>query len=133
MERRNFLKGIFGAAVVAAMPKAVVDQIEDLSEPPPVSTKEWKDIEKTFTHGTVDLGPIPVTSENILFIYDKERLIGYSCDFSAEAHMDKTDFNTLEGYLIYSYTPPQYVITANSVHWMLILKTCPLHNKLLIV
>jgi hypothetical protein len=33
MDRKGFLKRVFGAAVVAAMPKVVVNQIESLPAP----------------------------------------------------------------------------------------------------
>lgn len=77
MERRDFLKGIFGASVVAAMPKVVVDQIEQL--PTNVispSNKKTKDIDS-------------YTGSNVLFIYNKDTLIGVSTHFSIIIRNDK--------------------------------------------
>jgi len=73
MERRNFLKGMFGAAVVAAMPIAVVNRIESQNVEP---------------HSSTDTTPINTiwcdASDNILLIYDEKRLIGFSNLFTLD-------------------------------------------------
>ena len=73
MKRRSFLKGIFGAAVVATMPKSVVDQIEKLPEPPPIN-------KQTTTGGVIKHLHLPCI-ENCLYIYDNNNLIGQSAVF----------------------------------------------------
>ena len=81
MDRKGFLKRVFGAAVVAAMPKVVVNQIESL--PAPVEEKE-----PIFLDKVTEKPIIPNISERILFIYDKEKLIGYSAQFDLSSKMD---------------------------------------------
>ena len=76
MERRDFLKGIFGAAVVAAMPIAVINRIEQ-SEVQYISDR----VHKADELGTM-IKPIDevlfANADNILFVYDEEKLIGFS-------------------------------------------------------
>lgn len=83
MDRKGFLKRVFGAAVVAAMPKVVVDQIESLPEPISVPPPEKDVIE--YAKEQVDLALSE--SERVLFIYDtqNDKLVAYSYDFNIEA------------------------------------------------
>lgn len=100
MERRNFLKGIFGAAVVAAMPKAVVDQIEQLpTNAISPSNKKTKDIDS-------------YTGSNVLFIYNKDTLIGVSTHFSIIIRNDRVSipFEILQA-------PKSTRIEASNIYW----------------
>jgi hypothetical protein len=63
MERRNFFKSIFGAAVVIAMPKIVVEQIE--KNPPPFPLEK-----------------------SVIYIYNEEELIGESLHFKVNINQD---------------------------------------------
>lgn len=83
MDRKGFLKRVFGAAVVAAMPKVVVEQIESLPEPISVPPPEKDVIE--YAKEQVDLALSE--SERVLFIYDtqNDKLVAYSYDFNIEA------------------------------------------------
>lgn len=70
MRRRDFFKGLFGAAVVAAIPTRVMEQIEKVPietntpSPDPISTKHHSP-----SHKKID---------NFLYLYDKEELVGAS-------------------------------------------------------
>jgi hypothetical protein len=76
MERRTFLKNILGAAIVATMPKIVVDQIEAI--PPetitPVEPVKTEDISDQFW----------TEFEKILYIYDNNKLVAASTVFYLE-------------------------------------------------
>jgi len=92
MKRRNFLKGIFGAAVVVAVPIAVVNRIEQ-SEIRHVSDR----LHVADKLGTI-IKPIDESifnSNDILFIYDEERLIGYSRLFALNFYQAPVDVSLL--------------------------------------
>jgi hypothetical protein len=88
MDRKGFLQRIFGAAIVAAMPKVVVEQIEKTS--PTVNgasvvvIQDGKIIppEDTVVHHQVG------TTDNVLFIFDENKLIGQSQHFSLNLKQD---------------------------------------------
>jgi hypothetical protein len=74
MRRRDFLKGIFGAAAIAAVPAIVLRQIDEL---PPS--------EKVDATGNIYTGPIN-PEDNILYIYDENQLVGESHIFNLNFH-----------------------------------------------
>ena len=79
MERRGFLKSIFGAAVVASMPVVVLSQIE--KTPPPPNNKL----------------PFPTnnhTKEGLLYIYKDIQLVGQSVLFNLTF---KQNYQEVEG------------------------------------
>lgn len=77
MERRKFLQNIFGAAVIAAIPKVVIDKIDSL--PPSVTNGAVNGADPVFTK---EIGG------NIIYIYNKETLIGYSNQFCISVNQD---------------------------------------------
>ena len=72
MRRRDFLKGIFGAAAVAAVPAVVLKQIDEL--PPP--------------EGVTNNLPEVNTEGSILYIYDDNQLVGSSSIFNLNFHQE---------------------------------------------
>jgi hypothetical protein len=74
MDRRGFLKNIFGAAVIAAMPKIVVEQIETLPEAP-ISPA---------INGVTPIFTKKVPVNGLFYIYDdkEEKLIATSTNFN---------------------------------------------------
>lgn len=75
MDRKQFLQNIFGAAVVAAMPKIVVAQINAIAPRDIIPLKKSE--------------PIPA---NGLYIYDKNQLIAASTLFTVNS--ERQSFNT---------------------------------------
>lgn len=79
MNRAGFLKRLFGAAVVAAMPPIVVRQIESLPEPAPPKKDVLEYVEE-------QIAPYrhlkPIAPDGLLYIYDyMDGLIGISRKF----------------------------------------------------
>lgn len=88
MERRKFLQNIFGAAVIAAMPRIVVDQIES------IAPRDIIPIEKN-----------KIIPNNGLYIYDKNQLIAASTLFTVNAKRQSFDTSSLDD-IGYHYTIP---------------------------
>lgn len=113
MNRAGFLKRLFGAAVVAAMPKIVVEQIEALPEPVPISP--------VVNGGTPVFTKLePIAPNGLLYIYDeKDGLIGMSRIFSLEF---KREFINLkdedEGWPSYFPGLRSWNISAEDIHWV---------------
>ena len=72
MDRKNFLKGMFGAAIVASMPKIVVDQIEKVEQIAP-NHNDLSDVQGGFSHSV---------KEQRMYLYDDNKLIASSDEFS---------------------------------------------------
>lgn len=108
-----FLKNIFGAAVVAAMPKIVVEQIE--AAPPetltpkidPVNGVEPVFIKKDFISG------------NFIYLYDKNVVIAGSSMFAFT--MDRPvihDFSIDDPMVAFThYAPMSWRIGVDKLHW----------------
>jgi hypothetical protein len=111
MDRRGFLKGVFGAAIVATIPKKVVEEIESLPLPTkeqgPIYTPKLLDIELP----DVSNAPDPP----LLYVYD-EKLLGYSTrfDFVSEHRL-----SILHADGVYWYPPQKqrYEIVAHEMKW----------------
>ena len=116
MKRRDFFKGVFGAAVVAAIPKSVMEQIEAT----PIPNVE-----------TVKAIELP-TSNQILYIYDEDTFLGWSTDFNLSAKRDfipipKTKrvkigkkyywIQDFDAYPEYKTGPLEWNIQASRLHW----------------
>lgn len=81
MERRGFLKSVFGAAIVASIPTVVFSQIENQAPPPPPNNKL----------------PFPTnnhTREGLLYIYNDTELVAQSTLFRFDY---KQDIQELQG------------------------------------
>jgi hypothetical protein len=115
MDRKDFLKSMFGAAVVATMPQVVVRQIENI----PLS-EEVKPQPEVIKPTPVKSISKPITSENVLFIYDNEKLIGYSTEFDVTTEVKTMNFyvDSLIGYYTQVPIPPKYTLSANHIHWV---------------
>lgn len=79
MERRNFLKGLFGVAIVTAIPKPVFEKMVETPLPEP--TKDVIEYVKE------QIGPYkhlkPIAPNGLLYLYDeKDNLLAVSMDFN---------------------------------------------------
>ena len=128
MKRRDFFKGIFGAAVVAAIPKSVMEQIEATPIP------EAKSIAKG---GVINLknpetAHFATFGKQILYIYDEDNFLGWSTDFNLSAKREaipipKTKrvkigkkyywIQDFEAYPDYKIGPFEWNIQACRLHW----------------
>ena len=84
MRRRDFLKGVFGAATIAAVPAVVLKQIDEL----PTSEGVTNNPPKVDATGMCYTGPIK-SEDSILYIYDDDQLVGSSSTFNLNFHMDR--------------------------------------------
>lgn len=87
MDRKGFLKRVFGAAVVAAMPKVVVDQIENLPPPESIPPPE-KDVleyaKEQIESSAPDHPNCRCALSPIMYLYNKNELIATSIMFNVE-------------------------------------------------
>jgi hypothetical protein len=81
MNRRDLLKGLFGTAVIAAVPTIVLKRIDELTPPPTPPIPPVDAVGKVYT------GPID-PEDNILYIYDDNQLVGGSHNFNLKFHQD---------------------------------------------
>jgi hypothetical protein len=111
MDRRNFFKGMFGAAIVASMPKIVVDQIEKV----PIE----------------EITPVPVLEkpkyvmyhlgEQCMYLYDNDKLIAGSTLFNLSFRREY--LNMMDSSYLDSYPPefrmgrPEWSVTAEQLRW----------------
>lgn len=112
MDRRKFLQNMFGAAVIAAMPKIVVDQIVSLPEPPPISPA---------INGAVPIFTQKCSIPNgLLYIWDdkKNTLIGASDRFSLEFKQDWIDIEMPSGFPLHYPGLRSWNISASNIQWI---------------
>lgn len=118
MDRKGFLKRVFGAAVVAAMPKVVVDQIENLPPPESIPPPE-KDV---LEYAKEQIAPYksnlkPIAPNGILYIYDEETaiLLASCLDFNLEFYQDWVD----SGIFANDYFPglKSWIIRSYNIRW----------------
>lgn len=114
MDRRGFLKNIFGAAVVAAIPKIVLKQIDDLPKHP--ITSPVNGIEPIF------IKEIPTHPNGLLYIWDDEKnaLIGASKNFSLNFRQGYVDVSIISDgcYAQYLPGPKSWDISASNIQWV---------------
>ena len=101
-----FLKNIFGAAVIAAMPKVIVDQIEYL--PPEIVPDRLHE----------DDEPGHTVYDQCLFIHDGEFLIGASTFFNLEMHRDFIHIGDNNGWPEYITGPFSWKVSADRFIWV---------------
>ena len=114
MNRGEFLKGIFGAAVVAAMPKSVVDQIEQIPELQP------KPIVLEKIPPNLNFKPVLDTLSKVLCLYSKEELIGFSTDFFLAMKQELIQDPPNEdcyGYATYTERSRSWKVQVNKMIW----------------
>jgi hypothetical protein len=114
MERRSFLKNIFGAAVVAAMPKIVVEQIE--KAPPETLTPKIDPVN--------GVEPVFVKQKdylkgNFIYLYDNDVVIAGSSMFAFA--MDRPiihNFSFDDPEIAFSYSAPMsWKIAVDKLLW----------------
>lgn len=110
MDRRGFLKGIFGAAVVAAMPPIVVDQIEALPEPTLISPVV-NEVKPIFTRLE------PIAPNGLLYIYNDTELIGISRRFNLNMRQQYIDVTDFKGWKQYLKGSLNWDISASDMNW----------------
>jgi hypothetical protein len=114
MDRRKFLQNMFGAAVITAMPKIVVDQIISLPEPIPISPA---------VNGVTPIltKRIIMPPNGLLYIWDDERniLIGASDRFSLDLKQDVINigFDDLQ-YPQFIRGQRSWNISASNIQWV---------------
>lgn len=107
MERRTFLKNIFGAAMIIAMPKIIVDQIENL--PPEIIPDRLHEGDE----------PGHTVYDQCLFIHDGEFLIGASTSFNLTMHRDPIFIGDDDkGYPEYIMGPFSWEVSADRFVWV---------------
>jgi len=108
MDRRCFFKGIFGAAIVASIPKIVVEQIEQtpIEELTPVPKEAFEQV-------------VSYVKGKCLYLYDNEKLIAGSTDFALELKRDilPVNINPIENYPEYAPGKLQWNIVAYQLRW----------------
>lgn len=122
MDRKGFLKRLFGAAVVAAMPKVVVDQIESLPEPipiPPVEKDVIECVKEQIGENTYKPEAVVLDSDNVLLIYNKDSLVGISNYFQIKAERKYSPTMELAGspYIDFLMAPMSCKIAATNINW----------------
>lgn len=104
MDRRNFFKGMFGAAIIASMPKIVVDQIERTTPVQEVTQKE------TFSY----------QGQQRMFLYDDNKLIASSSEFNLLLRRELIDISHIRldnpPYPEYRYGVPDWSVSAR-IYW----------------
>ena len=110
MRRRDFLKGVFGAAAVAAVPPIVLKQIDELPPPEYVPNHLVEDD----VVGMCYTGPIK-SEGSILYIYDDNQLVGSSSIFNLNFHRIEDDNAPVD------YFPgiPSWNVRAYQMQWLL--------------
>lgn len=114
MRRRDFLKGIFGAAAIAAVPTIVLKQIDALPQEPVTA------IEPTPPTPRLSVKR-PIPENGLFYIWDKdeERLVGACTDFSLNMQCNYFDQTLLDGpWVMYERGRPSWNIEANNVQWL---------------
>jgi len=114
MERRSFLKNLFGAAVIATMPKIVVEQIE--KAPPEVLTPK---IDPVNGVKPVFFKPKDVLQGNCIYLFDENKLIAGSTQFNF--NMDRptiSNFSVDDPMIAFTYsTPMSWRIGIDKLRW----------------
>ena len=116
MRRRDFLKGIFGAAALAAVPAVVLRQIDELPPPaPPIDPP----LPPTIS------AKRPVPQNGLLYIWDGERneLVGTSTEFSLNMHRHPIDVSSwypeVTDYPTYMEGPTSWDAQAERIQWLI--------------
>lgn len=123
MRRRDFLKGIFGAAAVAAVPAVVLKQIDSLPEES--ISQPLSEIDAV---GKIYTGPIEhiisITPEEIevLYIYDEreEQLIAASTNFRVDMDISYSTFKYEDNMFETPHhvaNPPSWSVSAKDIQW----------------
>jgi hypothetical protein len=118
MDRRNFLKGVLGGAVIAALPKPVM---EALVTHYPESVGIGEEFDEVWqTSGNVNSKYPSITT--ILFIYTGDTLIGTSTNFNIEQKQEYIPIpHSVEELVEYEEYMPAlkgWWIAAENVQWL---------------
>jgi hypothetical protein len=96
MERRDFLKGIFGAAVVAVVPKPIVEAIE--KAPPETLTPMIQPTVKE----VVKSPPLGTMNDGFIYLYDGDVLLAASNQVNLNFHHPNPIQYEVDGYVMYT-------------------------------
>jgi len=110
MDRRSFFKNMFGAAVIAAMPKIVVKQIEELA---PEKITPVDGVKPVFTK--------KIYTGNCMYLHDGTTLVGASTLFHIEvqrAIIPIEPFDHWNGYPQYIQGQMKWNIFAEKFRWI---------------
>jgi hypothetical protein len=106
MERRTFLKNIFGAAIVTAMPAIVVKEIEKFAPPESLTSP-------------IISPPIEVEwADKVCYLFDDQGLIGGSTMFHMEMKRPFIDVSHDMGYREYISGPWEWNIAVERMRWI---------------
>lgn len=112
MDRRNFFKGMFGAALIATIPKSVMSQIEEL----PMDTFQEDDV---LTELERQIEGTKYKPSAILYIYDdNDVVLGHSTDFNIIFRRDAIKVNSID-FLPFDDLmsgKPEWKVEINSLH-----------------
>lgn len=112
MDRKGFLHRVFGAAVVAAIPKIVVDQIETLPPPPIVKTKP------IFVDERTDIAVEP-KGDNCIYLYKNNILLGYSHEGNIEMDRSVLEVSSIHSsYPEYIRGYSEYFVSMKKLKWL---------------
>jgi len=112
MKRRDFFKGIFGAAIVAAIPKPIMEQLDKISDEtliPKVHQISIKPIINTV--------PLDSSSRPLLLLYDNSKLIGTSCHFELTCNRPLIK-ETEQYYPTFTLGLSEWNIMVNKMNWV---------------
>lgn len=120
MRRRDFLKGVFGAATIAAVPAVVLKQIDSLSEEPiPHPLPKVDKIGKIYT-GPIEYS-ISITPEEIdvLYIYDEkeQQLIAASTNFRVDMFCKAIRLDSSDDEPQFVNAPSSWSVSAEDIQW----------------
>ena len=113
MDRRNFFKGMFGAALIATIPKSVMSQIEEM----PIHTFQEDDV---LTELERQIEGTKYKPSAILYIYDdNDVVLGHSTDFNIIFRRDVIKVNSIDAVSLDEYMmsgKSEWRVEINSLH-----------------
>ena len=115
MKRRDFFKGLFGAAAVAAIPKPVFEQL--VKEPELEEYQEKEYIGTRFhEEDLVGISGTPIMSQTVLMVYDDDKIIAHSIRPSLNVHRELPIFkNDISDMIAFQKMPMSWTITADDI------------------
>jgi hypothetical protein len=115
MKRRDFFKGLFGAAAVAAIPKPVFEQL--VKEPEPEKMEIAGTFEPEYTpSSSAPVSGTPIMSRTVLMVYDDDKIIAHSIRPSLNVHRELPIFKSdVSDMIAFQKMPMSWTITADDI------------------